>query len=201
MLDELSQSITLVVVTYMCASSLESTATDREMQAAATELYHLVSPTQKSHLTSLIKSIKVIRDAFEDEREGKGFNWTRLHSIFHYVEWTELHGTASHSDTANYEVRHIPTSSPVLYLPSGVQNAHIHAVKYPYRASNRCNALVQILRANQRRDCMRSLRVQLELSDTIPTAKVLLHPVYQEARTVLPLRGGPQCCISQAIHF
>ncbi|KAK4704707.1 hypothetical protein P7C70_g1498, partial [Phenoliferia sp. Uapishka_3] len=154
-LDEVTQSITLVVVTYFYAAGLESTATDREMQAEAMRLY-----------------MEVIRYAFEDERAEKGFNWARLHSMFHYIEWTELNGTAPHSDTSHYET------------------AHIKAVKLPYRASNRCNAIVQILRANTRRDCLASLRGELELEGVIATARPMPPPVYREALTTLPGRGG-----------
>ncbi|KAK4701483.1 hypothetical protein P7C70_g4748, partial [Phenoliferia sp. Uapishka_3] len=153
-LDEVTQSITLVVIIYRYASSLESTATDRVIQSEAIRLY-----------------MEVIRYAFEDEREAKGFNWARLHSMFHYVEWTEANGTAPHSDTAPYET------------------AHIKAVKLPYRASNRCNAIVQILRSNTRRDCLASLRGRLELAGTITAARPMLLPVYQEPVTVLPGRG------------
>ncbi|KAK4702183.1 hypothetical protein P7C70_g4042, partial [Phenoliferia sp. Uapishka_3] len=113
----------------------------------------------------------VIRETYQDEREKKKFNWARLHSIFHYVEWTAAHGCAAHSDTSNYE------------------NAHIAAVKYPYRASNRCNATVQILRANTRKDQMRALKNVLELSGTIKTARPQADPFYQSGRTILPERG------------
>ncbi|KAK4701175.1 hypothetical protein P7C70_g5064, partial [Phenoliferia sp. Uapishka_3] len=153
-LDEVAQSITLITVIYLYAAGLESTATDREMEDAAIKLYH-----------------EVIRYAFEDEREMRGYNWARLHSMFHYVEWTEINGTAPHSDTSHYET------------------AHIRAVKLPYRASNRCNAIVQILRANTRRDCLASLKGRLELSGTIPTSRPMLAPVYLAPLTTLPTRG------------
>ncbi|KAK4700195.1 hypothetical protein P7C70_g6054, partial [Phenoliferia sp. Uapishka_3] len=155
-LDEVTQSITLVVIIYCYASSLESTATDRVIQDRAIKLY-----MEASHRTS---------PSFH-EREEKGFNWARLHSMFHYVEWTEENGTAPHSDTAPYET------------------AHIKAVKLPYRASNRCNAIVQILRANTRRDCLASLRGRLELAGVIDVARPMRLPVYQEPLTTLPGRG------------
>ncbi|KAK4699746.1 hypothetical protein P7C70_g6512, partial [Phenoliferia sp. Uapishka_3] len=152
--DEVPQSLALATVIYMYAASLESTATDRDMHAAAIELYNIV-----------------IHDTYQDERKILGFNWARLHSVFHYVEWTAAHGCAAHSDTSNYE------------------NAHIAAVKYPYRASNRCQATVQILRSNTRKDQMRALRNALELSGTIETSRVQIDPIYQTGRTVLPERG------------
>ncbi|KAK4701767.1 hypothetical protein P7C70_g4462, partial [Phenoliferia sp. Uapishka_3] len=153
-LDKVTQSITWVVIIYLYVTGLESTATDRQMQQAAITLY-----------------MEVIRYAFADEREGKGFNWARLHSMFHYIEWTELNGTAPHSDTSHYET------------------AHIKAVKEPYRASNRCNATVQILRANTRRDCLAALRGRLELQGVIPTLRPMLPPVYQKPLTTLPGQG------------
>ncbi|KAK4702340.1 hypothetical protein P7C70_g3877, partial [Phenoliferia sp. Uapishka_3] len=152
--DEVTQAVSAIVVVFMYASSLESTATDREMQAAAIELYHVL-----------------IRDAFADERKKNGFNWMRLHSLFHYVDWTVQHGTAPHSDSARYET------------------AHIAAVKEPYRASNRCHAIVQILRSNTRKDSMAWFKTKLEMADIVPAAKPMPSPLYQLPRTVLPARG------------
>ncbi|KAK4699070.1 hypothetical protein P7C70_g7198, partial [Phenoliferia sp. Uapishka_3] len=151
--DGVPQSFALIAIIYMYANSLESTATDRKNLDYAVNLYYTL-----------------IKEVFAEEREGKGFNWMKAHSLWHYTQWTQTDGVPSHSNTSCYEAAH-------------------KQIKEFWRASNKCESLKQIMWANIRHDVMASFRIRLERSGTLPVEKQFEEPVYLPARTVLSARG------------
>ncbi|KAK4699058.1 hypothetical protein P7C70_g7207, partial [Phenoliferia sp. Uapishka_3] len=152
-LDGVGQSFAFLAIIYLYANSLESTATDRANMEYAVSSYY-----------------EVIKDVFEEEREKLGFNWMKLHSLWHYAAWTETDGVPSHSNTSCYKTAH-------------------KLIKEFWRASNKCESLKQIMWANIRHDVMASFRIRLERSGTIPIKKDFQEPTYLAARTVLSARG------------
>ncbi|KAK4702714.1 hypothetical protein P7C70_g3505, partial [Phenoliferia sp. Uapishka_3] len=151
--DGVSQSFAALAVAYMYANSLESTATDRVNLDYAVALY-----------------MELIKDTYAEEREKNGFNWMKLHSLWHYAQWTKTDGVPSHSNTSCYEAAH-------------------KLIKEFWRASNKCESLPQIMWANIRHDVMAAFRIRLERSGTIPVSRPFELPVYLPAKTELSARG------------
>lgn len=70
-----------------------------------------------------------------------GFNLPRQHSLIHYLQLIRAFG------------------APNGLCSSITESKHIKAVKEPWRRSNRCNALGQMLVTNQRLDKLAAARV------------------------------------------
>ena len=73
-----------------------------------------------------------------------GFNLPRQHSLGHYPQLIRLFG------------------APNGLCSSITESKHIGAVKNPYRVSNRCDPLGQMLLTNQRMDKLAAARVDFE---------------------------------------
>jgi hypothetical protein len=114
-----------------------------------------------------------------------GISLPRQHSIIHYPAGIRLFGALNG------------------LCSSITESKHIEAVKEPWRRSNRCNALGQMLTTNQRMDKMRSIRTiferrgMLEGTTLLYTACILAgeKPVPRNQTVTLPnhdeLEDGP----------
>jgi hypothetical protein len=78
-----------------------------------------------------------------------GFSLPRQHSLSHYHHLIRLFG------------------SPNGLCSSITESKHIKSVKEPWRRSNRCNALGQILMTNQRLDKLAASRVDFKSRDML----------------------------------
>lgn len=103
---------------------------------------------RSSHTTESLNMMQSALDRFCNTRKGfidagvcpQSVSLPRQHSLLHYIPGIRLFG------------------SPNGLCSSITESKHIHAVKRPYRRSNRFKALRQILLINQRQDKLSAAR-------------------------------------------